>query len=189
MNLPNRLTLLRIFFIPVMVILYMLIPSNQVWLFPLLGGLFLIASFTDFLDGYLARKLNLVTTFGKFIDPLADKLLVISSLLILMDTTIRTGGMQMPLWVVLIVIARELIVTSIRLVAVSEGRVIAASNLGKAKTFVTMATILYYFFLLPYATAWVMLGGYLLVGLFTILTIYSGFDYFWRNRQSILKTK
>lgn len=95
----------------------------------------------------------------------------------------------MPLWVVLIVIARELIVTSIRLVAVSEGRVIAASNLGKAKTFVTMATILYYFFLLPYATAWVMLVGYLLVGLFTILTIYSGFDYFWRNRQSILKTK
>lgn len=189
MNLPNRLTLLRIIFIPVMILLYLFFRQEQEWLFPVLGVLFLIASFTDFLDGYLARKYNLVTTFGKFIDPLADKLLVISSLLLLSDYTIRIGGLQMPVWVVILVVARELIVTSIRLVAVSEGRVIAASNLGKAKTFVTMITILYYFFLIPYQGEVIVLIGYLLVGIFTALTIYSGFDYFWANRQSILKTK
>ena len=124
MNLPNKLTVLRVIMVPFFVV-FMLIPN--------LGGaankyialaLFCIASFTDFLDGHLARKHNLVTNIGKFMDPLADKLLVCSALICL--TVVQND--QLPTWIVLIIIAREFIISGFRLVASHKGIVIAASN-------------------------------------------------------------
>ena len=101
----------------------------------MLAPIFVIASFTDFLDGYIARKYNLVTTFGKFIDPLADKLIVLAALLVLNDAGI------IPIWITVVILSREFIVTGIRLIAVGEGKVIAASNLGKYKTASTMIAL------------------------------------------------
>ena len=128
MNLPNKLTVLRVIMVPFFVV-FMLIPS--------LGGaankyialaLFCIASFTDFLDGHLARKNNLVTNFGKFMDPLADKLLVCSALICLSSLG------KLATWIVLVIIAREFIISGFRLVASDNGIVIAASYWGKFKT-------------------------------------------------------
>ena len=189
MNLPNRLTLIRIAIVPVMVGLYLIPTIPGPTKLMILGILFVFASFTDFLDGYLARKYNMVTTLGKFMDPLADKLLVISSLLLLMDYSHQTPYLPMPFYVVLIVIARELIVTSIRLVAVNEGKIIAASWLGKIKTFTTMIAIIYYFFLMETTIFFLQVVAIGLTTVFTALTIYSGVDYFWQNRHAILRSK
>ncbi|MFA5037671.1 MAG: CDP-diacylglycerol--glycerol-3-phosphate 3-phosphatidyltransferase, partial [Candidatus Izemoplasmatales bacterium] len=165
MSLPNKLTLFRVVLIPVMVIIYLLrnyLAGSTFWL---MGAIFVIASFTDFLDGYIARKHNIVTTLGKFMDPLADKLLVMTALLILAD--LYASGMTqmwMPFWVPLIVLSRELIVTSIRLIAVGDGKVIAASKLGKYKTASTMIAISVYLFIIPFnilafnIIAWVLMG-------------------------------
>jgi CDP-diacylglycerol---glycerol-3-phosphate 3-phosphatidyltransferase len=188
MNLPNKLTMFRIILIPVIIAIY-LVRSDAYYWYALMGVVFVIASFTDFLDGYLARKYNLVTTFGKFMDPLADKLLVITALLLFTDNQAAHPSMWMPFYVPLIIIARELIVTSIRLVAVGEGKVIAASNLGKAKTAVTMIAIIFYFFIMPFDFLWFNILGYGLVGLSVILTLVSGIEYFIKNRQAILSSK
>ncbi|NLZ61680.1 MAG: CDP-diacylglycerol--glycerol-3-phosphate 3-phosphatidyltransferase, partial [Acholeplasmataceae bacterium] len=144
MNLPNKLTMLRVLMIPLLIIVYLLknyFPTAYLWI---MGILFLVAALTDYFDGVIARKRNIVTTFGKFMDPLADKLLVLTALIILADNHFYVDWMWMPFWFVLIILGRELIVTAIRLVAVSEGKVIAASNLGKLKTGSTMVAILWY---------------------------------------------
>ena len=135
MNLPNRLTLLRVFLVPVFVVfvLYPQIPYHTVWALLV----FLGASLTDHYDGKIARQRNLITNFGKFLDPLADKLLVISALVCFLSLGLA------DVWCVLIIVARELMVTSIRLVAAEGGMVIAANNWGKAKTVSQMAAILY----------------------------------------------
>jgi CDP-diacylglycerol--glycerol-3-phosphate 3-phosphatidyltransferase len=135
MNLPNRLTVLRVFLVPVFVVfvLYAQIPYHTVWALLV----FLGASLTDHYDGKIARQKNLITNFGKFLDPLADKLLVISALVCFVSLGLA------DVWCVLIIIARELLVTSIRLLAVEGGTVIAANNWGKAKTVSQMAAILY----------------------------------------------
>ena len=136
MNLPNRLTLLRVFLVPVFVVfvLYPQSPYHTVWALLV----FLGASLTDHYDGKIARRRNLITNFGKFLDPLADKLLVISALVCFTNLGLA------DVWCVLIIIARELMVTSIRLLAMEEGgTVIAANNWGKAKTVSQMAAILY----------------------------------------------
>lgn len=190
MNLPNQLTLLRILLIPVLIVLYLMKNLIGEITLPIIGVIFIIASFTDFLDGYIARKRNIVTTFGKFIDPLADKLLVITTMLLLTDYYLTVQpSMWMPIYAVLIVIARELIVTSIRLVAVGEGNIIAASTLGKAKTAITMIMIVYYLFLMPLNFVVLNIIGYVLVGFALLLTLISGFDYYWKNRFAILQTK
>ena len=192
MNLPNRLTMMRILIIPVIVVLYILrnVIGNQT--FTILGILFIIASVTDYFDGKIARSRNIVTTFGKFMDPLADKLLVLGTLLILSDYYIANQNqslfMWMPFWVVFIVLARELIVTSIRLVAVGEGIVLHASNWGKYKTAVTMVTIVYYFFIMPLDIEALNVIGVVLVTISVLLTVYSGFDYFIKNKNIILKS-
>lgn len=132
MNLPNRITLVRIFIIPLIVVIYLFRNAIGNSTLLIIGLLFIIASITDYLDGQIARKRNIVTTFGKFVDPLADKLLVLSVFLLLSDFYTRsfagTFTMWMPFWVVLIVLARELIVTSIRLIAVGEGIILHASK-------------------------------------------------------------
>ncbi|QLY39767.1 CDP-diacylglycerol--glycerol-3-phosphate 3-phosphatidyltransferase [Hujiaoplasma nucleasis] len=191
MNLPNKLTLGRMLMIILFIIIYVLkdiIGSPYVYI---LGAIFVIASLTDFFDGYLARKHNLVTTFGKFVDPLADKLLVITALFVLSDMYALNGFTMtywMPFWVVLIVVIRELLVTSIRLVAMEDGTVLAASQLGKYKTFFTMATITYYFFIMPIDTQVIQIIGIIFVGISVLLTLISMIDYFIKNYKIITKS-
>lgn len=192
MNLPNKLTMLRVILIPVMIIVYLF--NNQIGelTYLIMGIIFVVASLTDYLDGYIARKRNIVTTFGKFMDPLADKLLVMSALLILADIAAKglLNGIWMPFWAPVIILAREFIVTSVRLVAVGEGNIIAASKLGKAKTATTMVAIIWYFFLLPYIDSIVIQGaGIVLMALAVALTLYSGFDYVWKNRKIIFASR
>lgn len=191
MNLPNKLTTMRMIIIPIILVLYLLKEYIGDATLPTIGVLFVLASITDYLDGFIARKNNLVTTFGKFMDPLADKLLVLGTLLILSDvyTTyyINTVTMWMPFWVVFIVLSRELIVTSIRLVAVGEGKILHASNLGKYKTAATMVTIVYYLFVMPFNIQIINIIGIVLVILSVFLTVWSGLDYFLKNRMLLLK--
>lgn len=173
MNLPNKLTLLRVFLIPIFVyvLLATYLPFNRY----IATAIFIIASLTDFLDGYLARKLNLVTNFGKFMDPLADKLLVCAALICFVEIK------ELPAWIVIIIISREFIITGFRLIAVEANIVLAASWLGKVKTATQMAMIIYislgikgYFF---------EIFGDMLVFFATIFTIISGIDYIVKNIQ------
>ena len=192
MNLPNRLTLMRVIIIPVILVIYLLKDYIQDATLPIIGVLFVLASITDYLDGFIARKQNLVTTFGKFMDPLADKLLVLGTLLILSDiyttTYLGTITMWMPFWVVFIILARELIVTSIRLVAVGEGIILHASNWGKYKTAFTMLTIIFYIFVMPLNFQVINIIGIVLVIISVGLTIISGLDYFLKNKKFITKS-
>ena len=192
MNLPNKLTMLRMILIPVMIVFYLLRNAFGLNVYWIMGIIFVVASFTDFLDGHIARKRNIVTTFGKFMDPLADKLLVMTALLIIADVYAKNllGNMWMPFWVPLIILAREFIVTSVRLVAVNEGKVIAASNLGKAKTALTMLSIIWYLFALPInfsdsLSLIVSIIGWTLMGGSVLMTLISGYDYVWKNRNII----
>lgn len=126
MNLPNKLTIFRVVLIPFFVLFLLLdITAYDKWI---ALAIFIIASFTDFLDGHIARKYHLVTNFGKFMDPLADKLLVCSALICLIELD------RIPSWVVIVIIAREFIISGFRLVASDNGVVIAASYWGKFKT-------------------------------------------------------
>lgn len=202
MNLPNKLTLLRIILIPIMVIIAYIRPLAEIDLFLdvtlanfLMVLIFVIASLTDFLDGYLARKLNQVTTFGKFADPLADKILVMAALLLLMSQNVVHA------WVIIIILAREFIVTGIRLLAVEGGKVIAASKLGKYKTATTMIAIIVLFFHEIGASVGIIDGtefdfnnpiffvGNILMYIALILTVVSGLDYFIKNRKIIFESK
>lgn len=200
MTLPNKLTMLRILLIPVMIVLCYIpwlkenmIFLNVSWLYFLLLIIFAIASFTDFLDGKIARKYNLITTFGKFADPLADKLLVFSALTILMlnisYVPVVMGDYvtnMVPMWAFLIILIREFMVSGIRMVAASNGVVIAAAKLGKWKTFITMIAIIVCF--LGGIHNSVAVIGYFMIMISTILTIMSGIEYFWKNRKIILES-
>ena len=133
MNLPNKLTIFRVILIPFFVVLLLFdITAYDKWI---ALAIFIIASLTDFLDGHIARKYNLVTNFGKFMDPLADKLLVCSAMICLVELS------RIPAWVVIIIIAREFIISGFRLVASDNGVVIAASYWGKFKTVFQMLMI------------------------------------------------
>ena len=147
MNLPNKLTIFRMILVPIFVVIaYLQIEKYVIGFsvkFLLLDFIFIIASITDYLDGYIARKTNQVTTFGKFLDPIADKVLVLSALIIMCEFGLIPG------WIPVIVLAREFIVSGFRLVAVEYGTVIAASIWGKIKTATTMFAIIF-----------LLLGGY-----------------------------
>ncbi len=191
MTIPNMLTLLRIILIiPLIVVsqINSLYTDEQLIADVYLGnwimlGIFVVASLTDFLDGYLARKWNQVTSFGKFADPLADKLLVFASLLYFITTGLVAD------WVVMIILAREFIVTGVRLVAASEGKVIAASNLGKYKTASTMFAIIFlYIDPLVYIDSIEMSVGGIIMIIAVALTIISGIDYFWKNKDIVLES-
>ncbi len=200
MTLPNKLTMLRILLIPVMIILCYIpwlkenmLFLNVSWLYFLLLIIFAIASFTDFLDGKIARKYNLITTFGKFADPLADKLLVFSALTILMlnisYVPVVMGDYvttMVPMWAFLIILIREFMVSGIRMVAASNGVVIAAAKLGKWKTFVTMIAIIICFLAGIHNAVAVI--GYFMIMISVVLTILSGIEYFWKNRKIILES-
>ena len=181
MNLPNKLSMFRVLLVPVLIVFYYLyVQTNNDAYTYFLAPIFIIASITDFLDGYIARSRNLVTVFGKFIDPLADKLIVMAALIVL-----NALG-HIPIWVTVVILSREFIVTGIRLVAVGEGNVIAASKLGKYKTASTMIGLVI-MLLFPWATILTEIGLYV-VYLGTVLTIISGVDYFIKNKEIIMKS-
>ena len=168
MNTANKLTLSRVIMIPLfLVVLYLGFPNSQY----VALAIFILASVTDFVDGYIARHYNQVTDFGKFMDPLADKLLVMAAMLWFVETG------RFPAWALLIVIAREFAVTALRLIAVERGRVIAAAWSGKIKTASTMVGICVMFvFPNPVVDAVVM-------AVIVLTTLYSGVEYFIKNRD------
>lgn len=196
MNLPNKLTIIRLFLVPILIIIYMFpyeffhisIPTFQI-----LGTtlsfvdimsflIFAIASITDYLDGYLARKNNLVTTFGKFIDPIADKLIVNSTILLLASSN------KISIIIPIIMIARDTIVDAIRLIASQKQIVLAASLLGKAKTMTQMIAIcvlllnnlFFQYFQIPM--------DQILIWIATFISIISGIDYFNKNKDFIMES-
>ena len=191
MTLPNKLTMFRIVLIPLMVVVAYVQFFNISLGFMSLANLinvciFTIASLTDFLDGWIARKYNLVTTFGKFADPLADKLLVVSAMVILCTQLTGTPNEWfIPGWVIIVILCREFIVSGIRLVAVERGNVIAAGFLGKLKTATTMVALIFLFFYEIPVLGYIGAGLMYLALLFTIL---SGIEYFWKNRKVILES-
>ncbi len=175
MNLPNKLTLLRVVLIPVFVVLLLLEGGQNYTLRIAALIVFCIASFTDFLDGQIARRNNLVTNFGKFMDPLADKLLVCSALICMIELG------QLPSWYVITVIAREFIISGFRLVAADSGIVIAASWWGKFKTTFQMFTVILLILNIP-ALHTVTL---IIAGIAFVLTLVSLLDYIAKNSRVI----
>lgn len=196
MNLPNKLTIFRIFLVPIMVLIPFFNIQGQ-WLnipieYWIINIIFIVASITDRLDGQLARKNNQVTTFGKFTDPLADKILVIAALVMLVEYT------RLPAWIPIIVLAREFIVSGYRLIAVEKGgKVIAASIWGKLKTVTQMIAIILAF-LDTHAFMEFLSGDLIGISLITnilwssmmlisvIATIFSGWDYV-KDGKDLLK--
>ena len=174
MNTPNKLTTLRVILIPVMlIVLYWGFPySNYVAL-----GIFCLASVTDYFDGRLARSRDQVTDFGKFMDPLADKVLVIATMIWFVQTGV------IPAWAAIIVVARELAVTGMRLLAAADGRVIAAAWSGKIKTASTMVCLIVLFFPVGEIVRWVC------VGIIVATTVYSGAEYLYKNRHLFSQMK
>ena len=177
MNLPNKLSIARVLCIPAVVTL-LHFPSDTCRI--IAAGLFIIGCLTDFLDGRIARKQNLVTDFGKFIDPVADKLLVLTTLIMLIRLQ------MMPAWIVIIILCRELAVDGLRMVAVTKGHVIAAGPLGKWKTACQM--ILISAMLILNQTVYRFWPFTVLAGIVVLLTLISGVDYFIRN-ASVLSEK
>ncbi len=189
MTTANKLTLLRVVMIPIMIVfIYMKSMESPLGFFNdillnqlIFAILFVIASFTDLLDGYVARKYNQITTFGKFLDPIADKVLVMVAFLYLMILTPD----RVPLWAVMIVIVREFAVTGVRLLAIEKGKVIAASPYGKIKTASTMIALiimLFNDFGLP------ALIGDIIFWIAILFTLISGFDYLFKNKEVILES-
>ena len=177
MNLPNKLSVARVLCIPAIVTL-LHFPDHACRIAA--AALFIIGCLTDFLDGRIARKRNLVTDFGKFIDPVADKLLVLTTLIMLIHLGL------MPAWFVIVILCRELAVDGLRMVAVTKGQVIAAGPLGKWKTACQMVLISAMLILnLSLARSWPLA---VLAGIVILLTIVSGVDYFVRNK-SVLAEK
>lgn len=188
MNLANKLTIFRIILVPIMVIIPFLGINGEIFNIPLtwiiIDLIFIIASITDKLDGYIARSRNQITTFGKFLDPIADKILVLAAMIMLVEANNR-----LPAWIPIIVLFREFIVSGYRLVAVEKGgKVIAASIWGKLKTVTQMlALIIAIIDMNPFLECFrgTLSGGNLIInGVSSILmlisifaTIFSGFDY------------
>ena len=175
LNLPNTLSLVRVFLAPI-VLLFLsvriggtvplpgfLMEDPPAWGDVLAGAVFVAAALTDSFDGYIARRRRLVTTLGKFIDPLADKVLVIAAMIALVELH------RIPAWIVLVIITREFVVTGLRLVAAAEGVVIAASRGGKIKTVFQIAALTMLILKIP--------GGMALMWIATALTVWSGMEY------------
>ncbi|QTN01462.1 CDP-diacylglycerol--glycerol-3-phosphate 3-phosphatidyltransferase [Sediminibacillus dalangtanensis] len=184
MNIPNRITMSRIFLIPIFILLLSIpfdwgswdIGNQELPISHFMAGLlFILASTTDWVDGFYARKYNLVTNLGKFLDPLADKLLVASALILLVEMG------SAPAWVVIIIISREFAVTGLRLVAAGEGLVLAASQMGKLKTvlqIVAISALLLHNYPFSYLS---FPFGIICLYAAMIITIVSGYDYFRKN--------
>ena len=194
MNLPNKLTVARlvltVFFVAAAL-------SGLPWAYTAAMPLFGIAAYTDFLDGKIARQRGLITSFGQLMDPLADKVLMVSAFVVLLDA----DHASMPAWLVITIVAREFLVTGLRLIATSQGAILAADKLGKQKTIWQIVCASYLLvmhasaeipmqwarplFDLPYAGSKTMIP--LLLALTFLLTLWSGASYLWKNRALVLK--
>ncbi len=182
MNLPNRLTILRmILILPFVVILLTGCMGEYSSLVALI--IFIVASITDWLDGYIARKDNLITNFGKFMDPLADKMLVTSAMICLLH--LRPD--MLPAWAVIIIIAREFIISGFRLVASDAGIVIAASMWGKSKTVSQMIMVIIMLADIKWKYMLVIIAGIMYIAV--ILTVISLADYVWKNKKVLSDNK
>ena len=170
MNLANKVTLFRVICIPLFIVLMYM--DGQLMAYAALS-VYILASISDFVDGYIARKYNMITDFGKFVDPLADKMLVITAMLLFVEQG------RMPAWILALVITREFSVSGLRLIAVESGRVIAAGKSGKVKTAATM--ICNILMLIPFFSHAAIDMACSLVILIT--TLYSGIEYFIVNRD------
>jgi CDP-diacylglycerol--glycerol-3-phosphate 3-phosphatidyltransferase len=186
MNLPNKLSLIRIILVPIMVATFYMafIPFNYL----ITAVIFTVAAFTDFLDGHIARKYNLVTDLGKFLDPIADKILVIGAFIIMLTTPcIFAGSFGFTFYQlaggigVTIIVARELIVSVLRMLAAGKGKVLAAEKSGKIKTFVTDVAIV--LLLLSAEFSILFIAGIILYIISVALTVYSGTSYVVKNRE------
>ena len=174
MNLPNKLTLFRVILIPFFVF-FLLAPYFTGYGNYIAVAVFVVASITDFLDGHIARKRNLVTNFGKFMDPLADKLLVCSALICLIELD------RLPAWIVIIIIAREFIISGFRLIASDNGVVIAASYWGKFKTTFQMLMVIVLILDIPHPVFYWL--GVILTYVSLALTVISLIDYIVKNKN------
>lgn len=185
MNLPNKLTLLRIILVPVYLLLFVL---NFPFHYTASVLVFILASLTDMWDGKIARKYNLITNLGKFMDPIADKMLTTAAFVGFLSIN------QMSPWALIIILIREFVVTSVRLMAAESGKVIAANSWGKAKTVAQYIAIIY--MMVALEVVGLNLGvdlsfltsivGQAMLWIATILTAISGFLYFWDNRSFFL---
>ncbi len=169
MNIANKLTLSRIIMVPFFLLAVYFEKDSQV--LTISAIIFAVASFTDFLDGYLARKHNLITDFGKFMDPLADKVLVLAALAVLVEMNL------IPAWMIVLIITREYAVSILRAIAANTGQVIAASKGGKAKTVSQIFAVLMLLLNIKY--------GIYVMWLAVILTFISGMDYLMKNKKLI----
>lgn len=174
MTTASKITLVRVAFIPLyMVFMYLSGGQPGAWLWTAFG-LFVLASLTDYLDGYIARKYHQVSDFGKFLDPLADKLLTIAAMVMFCEWG------QIPAWALMIILTREFAVTGLRLVAVGKGTVIAAGWSGKVKTASSMIGLCV-MMVFP-SISWLC---WLVTGIIVVTTVYSGVEYFIKNWQCL----
>ena len=171
MNLPNKITLFRLFLIPIFVALFFIGENGYIWS----GIIFIIASFTDFIDGYLARKFNETTNLGAFLDPVADKILVFAALILLAESGI------IPSWTVILIIGRETLINGFRLIAIEKGVVISASYLGKLKTVTQMVSLVLLLFA-PALLAFQVIG-LVVYWIAVIATLISGIEYVYQGRD------
>lgn len=196
MNLPNKLTIFRIILVPIMVIIPFFHIPGDLWGVPismwLMNLIFVIASITDKLDGTIARARNQVTTFGKFLDPIADKILVLAAMMLLVEMN------KLPAWIPIIILFREFVVSGYRLIAVEKGgKVVAASIWGKLKTVTQMIAIILAFIDTSYYGAifnggltgyqyWINFAVTIMMTICVIATIFSGYDYI-KNGKDLFK--
>lgn len=203
MNLPNKLTLGRLF----LTVIFVAVTAHphgwgQGWAYTVGMAIFGIASITDYLDGYLARKYQLITSFGKLMDPLVDKVLLCAAFVLLSETQLEGNRNSiLPGWVTVTVLTREFLVTGLRLIATAQGYVMAADKLGKHKTVWQITTASYFlvflavqepamawfkpFFELPYMGPRAI--GSFLIFMTLVTTVFSGWRYFWSNRELVMK--
>lgn len=193
MNIPNRITVSRICLIPIFVLAMIL---DLGWGdMTLLGAtmpvehfvgamIFIVASLTDWIDGYYARKHNLVTNLGKFLDPLADKLLVSAAFILLIEI-----NDAVPAWIIIVIISREFAVTGLRLICAEQGEVVAANQLGKIKTWTQIIAISLLLLNNIIFEMWNFPADIIMLWVALVFTVWSGIEYFWLNRKVLLESK
>jgi len=177
LNLPNGLTIIRVLAIPVVLLLLFYPGKTYQWVTAIF---FLLVAVTDTIDGYLARRRGMVTTLGKFLDPLADKLLIVTALIALIPTR------GIPFWIVIVIVGREIAVTGLRGIAASQGILIAASHLGKYKTVFEVAAITFLILNGEYFSIHFHPVGMFFLWIALLLAVYSGVDYFKRFLKEII---